>query len=297
MTKRHLEFRSGGSEKFWKIKLSGSSFTVTFGRLGTNGQAQTKDFDTPTKAKAAAEKLIAEKLGKGYVDAGGSAARSKGKPSAKSVKATKKPPAPKPSKSKTARKASSSLGQRRREQAMDKPQWKALLKILRVETLMGKITPAKESELKTFEKENGIALPASYRSFCSVFGAGELGKDFYISAPGVHDTLSIWSLQRLQEMSHDGVDYAEYSSDPKQHARSIFFACDILTWKYFFDPEDVTNAGDHEYAVHRLSRDWRVWRICDNFGQFVTEFCLGSRHNDLFEDEQPVQQLFRPVSK
>lgn len=297
MTKRHLEFRSGGSEKFWKINRRGSSFTVTFGRIGTNGQAQTKEFDTPAKAKAAAEKLIAEKLGKGYVDAGGSAAKSKGRPSAQSAKAAKKPPAPKPTKSKAAPKVSGSLGHRNRDRAMDKPQWKALLKTLRVETLMGKITPVDESALKSFEKGSGVALPASYRSFCSVFGAGELGKDFYISAPGVHHTLSTWSLQRLQKQAQVGLDYFEYSPDPQQHARGVFFCTDILTRKYFFDPEDVQNARGHEYAVYCLSRDWEVKRVCDGFGQFVTDFCVGSRHNELFEDEQPVQQLFRPVSK
>jgi predicted DNA-binding WGR domain protein len=63
---RHFEFVSGASQKFWEISLSGSAFTVRFGRMGTAGQSQTKSFADDEKAKREAEKLIAEKMKKGY---------------------------------------------------------------------------------------------------------------------------------------------------------------------------------------------------------------------------------------
>ncbi len=44
---RTFEFKDSKSNKFWNIELSGSSFTVTFGRIGTNGQAQAKLLRTP----------------------------------------------------------------------------------------------------------------------------------------------------------------------------------------------------------------------------------------------------------
>src|SRR5260370_431792 len=50
------------------VKLQGSSFTVTFGRIGSAGQTTKKDFPDDDKAKKAYEKVIAEKLGKGYVE-------------------------------------------------------------------------------------------------------------------------------------------------------------------------------------------------------------------------------------
>ncbi len=65
---RCFEFIGGSSKKFWEISLSGNSFTVRFGRLGTAGQVQTKKFADETRARREAESLIAEKLKKGYVE-------------------------------------------------------------------------------------------------------------------------------------------------------------------------------------------------------------------------------------
>jgi predicted DNA-binding WGR domain protein len=67
-TVRHFEFTSGSSQKFWEISISGSAFTVRFGRIGTAGQSQTKTFTDGVKAKREAEHLIAEKLKKGYTE-------------------------------------------------------------------------------------------------------------------------------------------------------------------------------------------------------------------------------------
>lgn len=77
---RTFEYRDAKSAKFWNIELKGKSFTVTYGRLGAKGQTQTKDFPTDEKAKIAHDKLIAEKLGKGYTETtrGGDAAPSPG---------------------------------------------------------------------------------------------------------------------------------------------------------------------------------------------------------------------------
>ncbi len=67
-TTRRFEFVGGASRKFWEISVSGNSFTVRFGRIGTPGQSQTKTFADETKAKGEAAGLIAEKLKKGYVE-------------------------------------------------------------------------------------------------------------------------------------------------------------------------------------------------------------------------------------
>ena len=65
---RRFDFIGGSSQKFWEISVAGNSFTVRFGRIGTVGQNQTKTFADETKASREAEKLIAEKLKKGYVE-------------------------------------------------------------------------------------------------------------------------------------------------------------------------------------------------------------------------------------
>jgi len=63
---RLFEFSDGKSDKFWSISLSGSSHTVNYGRTGTDGQTKTKDFDSGDEAEKSYEKLIAQKVKKGY---------------------------------------------------------------------------------------------------------------------------------------------------------------------------------------------------------------------------------------
>src|SRR5262249_12220712 len=68
---REFVFQDGSSHKFWKIELDGSSHTVHFGRVGTQGQEQTKEFASDAEARKSYDKLVAEKIKKGYVEAGG----------------------------------------------------------------------------------------------------------------------------------------------------------------------------------------------------------------------------------
>lgn len=66
MNRREFHFSEGTSNKFWAIQLDGTSFTVQYGRLGTSGQSQVKSFATEDTAKRECDKLIAEKVKKGY---------------------------------------------------------------------------------------------------------------------------------------------------------------------------------------------------------------------------------------
>ena len=63
---RRFELVDGKSSKFWEVSHEGTALTVRFGKIGTNGQTQTKSFPTSEKAKAEHDKLIKEKTGKGY---------------------------------------------------------------------------------------------------------------------------------------------------------------------------------------------------------------------------------------
>ena len=65
---RRFEFVGGSSAKFWEISVDGTDVAVRFGRIGTGGQQQTKSFADAAKARQHADKLIAEKTGKGYVE-------------------------------------------------------------------------------------------------------------------------------------------------------------------------------------------------------------------------------------
>ncbi len=88
---RHFEFSEGSSNKFWEIDLQGDSFTVRWGKIGTAGQSQTKSFANDAKAQVEHDKLIAEKLGKGYQETGGAAS---GAPTPKAAPVPRATPAP-----------------------------------------------------------------------------------------------------------------------------------------------------------------------------------------------------------
>jgi len=68
---RKFTYSDAKSHKFWHIELSGSSFTVTYGRQGTAGTSQTKTFPDAATARKEHDKLVAEKVKKGYVEQGG----------------------------------------------------------------------------------------------------------------------------------------------------------------------------------------------------------------------------------
>ena len=66
--KRRFEFVRGGSAKFWEIQQNSCEVIVRFGRLGTPGQTQTKNFAVPISAQKHVDKMIGQKIGKGYVE-------------------------------------------------------------------------------------------------------------------------------------------------------------------------------------------------------------------------------------
>ncbi|MCP9763547.1 DUF6493 family protein [Lacihabitans soyangensis] len=67
----YLTFQNGDSDKFWQIETNGTTFTVKFGKIGTEGQSQTKTYDTEEVCIQEAQKKIEEKLKKGYQDSQG----------------------------------------------------------------------------------------------------------------------------------------------------------------------------------------------------------------------------------
>jgi DNA ligase 1 len=67
-TVRHFEFVEGKSSKFWEISVDGCQVTVRYGRIGAAGTSKTKAHADANSARREADKLIAEKTGKGYVE-------------------------------------------------------------------------------------------------------------------------------------------------------------------------------------------------------------------------------------
>jgi predicted DNA-binding WGR domain protein len=68
MPTRHFEFVGGSSAKFYELSTSDNEVTVRFGRIGTEGQTQVKTLADADAAAKHADKQIASKLAKGYLE-------------------------------------------------------------------------------------------------------------------------------------------------------------------------------------------------------------------------------------
>jgi predicted DNA-binding WGR domain protein len=89
---RRFEFVEGTSSKFWVPELQGSTFIVTYGRLGTAGQRKEKAFPDEESARREYERKVAEKVREGYKEV---SAEGEAPASAPAPAPEKKAPAPK----------------------------------------------------------------------------------------------------------------------------------------------------------------------------------------------------------
>lgn len=64
--KEAFKFTDEKSSKFWWIDYEGTDFVVNFGKAGTTGRFQIKEFETEQECEKEALKLIAQKTKKGY---------------------------------------------------------------------------------------------------------------------------------------------------------------------------------------------------------------------------------------
>jgi predicted DNA-binding WGR domain protein len=89
---RRFEFVEGSSNKFWEIEQDGSDLNIRWGRIGTQGQAQTKSFADNTTAAAAMIALVDQKTGKGYVESASTAGAVIGKIQPRTISPPSAPP-------------------------------------------------------------------------------------------------------------------------------------------------------------------------------------------------------------
>src|SRR5436190_1222239 len=75
---RSFQYSDEKSHKFWNIELKGNDVTVTYGRVGSAGQTSTKSFKDAAAAQKEHDKLVKEKVGKGYAEVGAAAAKPSG---------------------------------------------------------------------------------------------------------------------------------------------------------------------------------------------------------------------------
>lgn len=180
---------------------------------------------------------------------------------------------------------------------MTERHWKALLHSMTLVPGGAKLNTVSVKSLDTFEDSRGLKLPNSYRSYCSIFGFGQIAEAVNIAVPGKPSLASPFpfSLEVLNETAHDDLEYEEYSPSPEQHRRGLFVAYDIFRSYHFFDPTEITDPDNNEYAVYTRFDSWKVQRMADNFWLFVTECCLGPKHTLLYGESSIVEKVFEPV--
>lgn len=66
--KRRFIYQDAKSDKFWDIEFEGTTQTVVYGKTGTAGREAVKEFATPEECTKESEKLITQKLKKGYTE-------------------------------------------------------------------------------------------------------------------------------------------------------------------------------------------------------------------------------------
>ena len=77
---RRFKYKDEKSSKFWQIRQEGGVLTLQWGRIGTQGQGQNKEFVDAAQALAAMNKLITEKTGKGYLEVSDTSQSSQSRP-------------------------------------------------------------------------------------------------------------------------------------------------------------------------------------------------------------------------
>jgi len=76
VSERKFEYSDAKSFKFWNIRIDGDNVITTHGRIGSAGRSTVKACDSAADAQKLHDKMVKEKLKKGYQETGGASAAS-----------------------------------------------------------------------------------------------------------------------------------------------------------------------------------------------------------------------------
>ena len=191
---------------------------------------------------------------------------------------------------------------------MQKQDWEELLKKFEIKSRRPYLPPpvprpASAGEIAQFEETADFKLPKSYKDFCQVFGPCELldyQGNYQIATPGPPSWNGNYELKKFHERVKSYNDeYEDYCKEnPSQVGRAFFFATDIATSSYFWDPLEITNKLNNEYKIYVIHRNYEVEFLSDSFQGLVMDVWLGSnllRYLD--EDEGPIRWIMNPPER
>ncbi len=271
MPKKHLEYSSGSSNKFWQIERSGKTQTVTYGRAGTEGRTITKEFDTLESAKASFEKLVKQKLSKGYVVPGKTASRrttsGKGKATNQKKPARKSPPSTKRKSTKSSRKNAAQKSTGKSNEPFFKPLRASEKKYY---------VPLSADLVKQMEKRHGIKYPKSLIKLLRVQNGGpvlspqfEFGRNSYelVEVPPIRDDGG------LEPLTAGYPDHVEAVEGRLKDPHLIF---PLFGDGHYFIALDYRDRGPkQEPTVVYLDIEDRPWhkKIANTFADFLAGQC------------------------
>ena len=246
--------------KFWEITLAGRTVAVRFGRIGTEGQTQKKSFGNESEAKKQHDKLVAEKLKKGY--------RLAGAKQANSIKSETKSPAQRVSRGTvhaTCAAIESYFDALRREG---------------VELQDQVVKPQSETAIDAIEKKLSIRLSTDIKEYLvrglrAATGSVDDGERFAaIGFDWLDAKKIVESTMMMRKAANDTMDDEDDEDD--EHAQIIHGGV-ALTWS---EPQIVV--AD---AVYHFSFRNPVLRVASTFAEFLecwlASGCFGSHDFDL----------------
>ncbi len=121
-------------------------------------------------------------------------------------------------------------------------------------------------------------LPQSYRNFILVWGPGEFGTCVRITAPGYSDCGDTIDLKLMhsdfEEIRRDETLWLDGCDDPELFRRLVVFGNNAATGdKYCWDPADVREPEENEYAIYELIHGYlrTPMFVAGSFREFIMQ--------------------------
>lgn len=144
-----------------------------------------------------------------------------------------------------------------------------------------------DADLDAFEAKRGVKLPDSYREFAKIFGRCEMSVDrgcVYFAVPGPDEEEgSACDLGAYDRMMHEiALDNAEeiggevYDANTDIGIRLVFFASDVGSNPFGFDPGEITEPATGECAIYtyETTPTSGYMRVASSLPEFVMDRCF-----------------------
>jgi len=191
-----------------------------------------------------------------------------------------------------------------RHNSMNIREWEQILSKFRIANAKsflppGNPRPVALEDLLLFESATGFKLPESYKNFCQVFGPCALTKPsaFKIATPGPITMNTYYNIIKLNtEYKSESVaeSIRPYCNDWERVERACFFATDIGTSDYFWDPAEITDRVNNEYAIYIMNRSCEVTFLARSFESLVIDIWLGSGVPE-YDTSEPFEWVMIPA--